>query len=198
MDISGWDERYRLRARGAEDFEARPTPLLLHTAETLAAGRALDLASGTGRNALWLASKGWQVTAVDGSRAAIGMLRERAKVANVEIEAHVADLRQQAFPIEPAAFDLVVISYYLQRDLFAAAKRALKPGGLLIALVHTTEGAEQPTENRLRPGELRAHFVDWEILHLREGPSADPAHKRSVAEIVARAPSVVREHQSPA
>src|ERR1035437_1483741 len=67
MEISGWNERYRSGKRAIEDLGAPPTRLLMETAKHLEPGRALDLACGTGRNALWLAEHGWSVTAVDGS-----------------------------------------------------------------------------------------------------------------------------------
>src|SRR5258708_7745298 len=67
MEIHEWDKRYRLREHAASDLESPPTPLLIETAKILAPGRALDLACGAGRNALWLAEHGWDVIAVDGS-----------------------------------------------------------------------------------------------------------------------------------
>jgi hypothetical protein len=77
--------------------------------------------------------------------------------------------------------------YYLQRDLFEPAKRGVVPGGIVIAIVHIPEpGDPHMTPFRLAPGELAGYFKDFEILHQYEGPSHDPAHKRWVAEIVAR------------
>ncbi len=187
MDIRGWDERYRQQGRAREDFEAGPTQLLIDTAKQLKPGSALDLACGTGRNALWLAKAGWRVTAVDGSSAAIDALQEEAERQNVSVDAQVADL-QGGFRIQEAFWALVVIAYYLQRDLFEPAKRGLAPGGVLIAIVHTTEAGEEPTVSRLRPGELKGYFPGWNIMHNYEGKANDPAHKRRVAEIVARPP----------
>lgn len=186
MDLRGWDERYRSEQRPAEDPEAEPTPLVVQTARRLAPGKALDLACGAGRNALWLAEQGWKVTALDGAPAAIEILQRRAAERGATVDARVADLEKGEFSIEPSAWDLVVISYYLQRDLFEPAKRGVVPGGTLIAIVHITEPGEEPTYKRARPGELRSYFDGWEILHYREGKPDDPAHQRAVAEIVAR------------
>ncbi len=188
MDVQGWNERYRSRERSAEDLEASATPLVVNTASKLKPGRALDLACGSGRNAIWLAEHGWNVTAVDGASAAIAVLRERTGDKNLKVDAHVADLRNSGFVIERNAFDLVVICYYLQRDLFGPAKAGVRPGGALLAIVHMTEGDEQPTEHRLRLGKLSGYFKGWEILHSYEGPPEDTAHRRAVAEIVARKP----------
>jgi SAM-dependent methyltransferase len=187
MDIRGWDERYRQKGRAREDFEAGPTQLVLDTAKQLKPGSALDLASGTGRNALWLAKAGWRVTAVDGSSAAIDVLRKEAERRNLLVDAKVADLHGD-FRIQEANWDLIVIAYYLQRDLFEPAKRGVAPGGVLIAIVHTTEAGEEPTVSRLKPGELKDYFAGWEITHEYEGRPNDRAHKRRVAEIVARRP----------
>ena len=128
MEISGWDERYRSRVRAAEDLDAVPTPLLVETAKKLAPGKALDLACGTGHNALWLAAQGWSVTAVDGSPVAIEILRSRASERGVIVSARVADLEKSEYQIEPSSWNLVAICYYLQRDLFEPAKQGVVPG----------------------------------------------------------------------
>jgi SAM-dependent methyltransferase len=190
VDIHGWEERYRSGERRVEDLDAAPTPLLIETAKQLPAGNALDLACGAGRNALWLAEHGWQVTAIDGAPAAIQLTRDRAFERGVRLHARVADLEAQDYVIESSAWDLIAICYYLHRDLFEPAKRGVKPGGVLIAIVHIAEGTENPTPTRLRRGELEAYFHGWEILHRYEGASRDPAHKRPVSEIVARRPAL--------
>ncbi len=69
-----WDQRYR----SGEHLLDQPAPLIAGVADGLIPARALDLASGTGRHTLLLAARGWQVTAVDASRAAIGILEKRA------------------------------------------------------------------------------------------------------------------------
>jgi SAM-dependent methyltransferase len=197
MKIRAWNERYRSRQRPAEDLDAAPTPLLIQIAAKLPPGRALDLACGAGRNALWLAANGWSVTAVDGASSAIRILRDRASARKLQIDARVADLEQGEYEIAAAAWDLVVIGYYLQRDLFAPAKQSLAPGGILLAIVHITEPGEEPTSHRLRPGELKQYFQEWEILHDREGSPGDAAHKRLVAEIVARKPGSRSDSRAP-
>lgn len=188
MDIQDWEKRYRTGERPAEDLNAAPTPLLIETARRLPPGKALDLACGTGRHALWLAERGWTVTAVDGAPAAIEILGSRASRRGMAVDARVANLETGEFGIEPARWDLIVIAYYLQRDLFASAKMGLVPGGILLAIVHLAEPGGEPAEYRLAQGELKGFFRGWEILHYYEGNPNDPAHRRSVAEIVARRP----------
>ena len=103
----------------AVELMGPPTPLLVETASKLKPGRALDLACGTGRNAVWLAEHGWKVTAVDRSRAIDDSLRSAR---------HVADLEKHEFPIVEASWDLIAVSYYLQRDLFEPVKRGREAG----------------------------------------------------------------------
>lgn len=186
MDIAGWEELYRSGGRGGEEA---PTSLVIELAEKLPAGRAIDLACGAGRNALYLAEHGWTVAAVDGSQTAIHLLRSRAEARGLHIGSSVADLMGAEFALSPDAFDLVLIAYYLQRDLIAKAKAAVRPGGVVAAIVHTPEPGETASEKRAAPGELRRFFSGWEILWDFEGPSRDPAHRRPVAEIAARRPS---------
>jgi SAM-dependent methyltransferase len=186
MEIRAWERRYRSGERRAEDFEAAPAPLLIETAGKLPPGKALDLACGTGRNALWLAEHGWNVTAVDGAPKAIRVLLDRASERHLKIDTRVADLEKHEFEIAPAAWDLIAMCYYLQRDLFAPAKRGIVAGGVLLAIVHVTEPGEELTPHRLHAGQLKNYFRGWEILHYYEGSPFDAAHKRPIAEIAAR------------
>lgn len=183
MDIAGWEEKYRSGDCGREDA---PTILVVEIAKKLAPGTAIDLACGVGRNALYLAEQGWAVTAVDGSKKAIELVQRRSAAHGVKVHTKVADLTTPDFTMPPDEFDLIVIAYYLQRDLFAKAKAAVRPGGVVVAIAHTPELGEKWSEKRARPGELRRFFDGWEFLWEYEGPSRDPAHRRPVAEIAAR------------
>jgi SAM-dependent methyltransferase len=151
-----------------------PSPLLVETARKLKPGRALDLACGTGRNAIWLAERGWQVTAVD-----------RSPISIPNVETHVADLEKHEFAIGESAWDLIVVCLYLQRDLLEPVKRGLKPGGVALVMVHLMEPGHEQSRFSVQPGELAKYFEGWEILHYREGKPKDPEHHRAVAEIVA-------------
>jgi tellurite methyltransferase len=180
LSIEKWNQLYR----SAEQSIETPSPVVARFAADLAAGAALDLACGPGRNALYLAGRGWRVTAVDGSASAIAKLRERNIETNAEIDARVADLERGEFEIPPDSYDLICDCYYLQRDLFPNIKTGIRRGGMAIVIVHLSD---EPSESatRARPGELRALFTDWNILHYREGHPDDPYHQRSVAELVA-------------
>ena len=185
MSIEQWNQRYR----AGEQVFSEPSPLVIRFSRDVEPARALDLACGPGRNSLYLAAQGWNVTAIDGSPLAIQMLRDRARERNLAVGARVADLEQADFDIEPGAYSLVCDCYYLQRSLIPTMKLGARPGGIVIAIVHLAD-ADQPqgTPTRAKPGELRASFSDWKILHDYEGPSREACHQRPVAEIVAQKP----------
>jgi tellurite methyltransferase len=150
-------------------------------------GRALDLASGPGRNALYLASLGWSVVAVDSvaadsSAAAIRILRERAAALRLRVDTHVADLECGAFRIEPGAYDLICDFFYLQRDLFPRMREGVRAGGVVVAEIHLRD--DQRHRFVLEPGELWAEFHGWKILSYSEMPRAE--HGQSSAKIIAR------------
>jgi tellurite methyltransferase len=190
--LADWDERY---ARG-EHASEEPHLLLSHAAlEHFAPGRALDVASGAGRNALFLASLGWRVVAVDSSRVGIELTRERARGRGLEVETHVADLERGEFTIEPEAFDLVCDFYYLQRDLFPRLRAGLRRGGAFVAAIHLDDGDPHARPSNpdylLKPGELLAEFDGWHILHYHETCSADTdagQHHKRTAELIAEKP----------
>lgn len=186
-----WDDRYRSR----EHRHDAPAPLVVQLIDTLPSGRALDLACGLGRHALALAERGWRVTAVDASRVAIDLVREQARERCLEMDVRLADLEKHEFDIQRDAFDLICDCCYLQRELFPAIRAGVRPGGIVIALIHLVDPspAVKPMnpEFLLRSGELRGFFAGWDILHDHEGKPAGAPHERMVAEIAARRPGAV-------
>jgi tellurite methyltransferase len=176
-----WDRHYA----NLDGLDFTPSPLLVEVAGKLTPGRALDLACGNGRNAIYLASLGWRVTAVDRSRAAIRLLRERSSGLNVDLR--VADLEAGEFPIPPDSFDLICDFLYLQRDLFPQIRAGVSPGGLFAGAIHLFDPAAVPGHNPaflVQPGELREEFAGWKILFYSEG--VEPGTARPAARICAR------------
>ena len=186
-----WDERYRnqeaVPERGPADFLVEHHHLLPER------GRALDVAMGTGRNALYLASLGYEVSGIDVSGVAVERCREEAARRGLRIEAVQADLESYRLP--PEAYDVIIDFYYLQRELAPALVAALRPGGVLVFESFTTEqrrfgwGPVQE-EFLLRPGELRTLFPGLEELVYREGlvESQSGRGTKAVAGLVARKP----------
>jgi SAM-dependent methyltransferase len=183
-DFWTWEERYaspRRRPRRG------PSAWLVTYADRLPTGRALDVATGEGRNALFLARRGFEVTGVDRSPTALRTARARAREEGLELELHLADLEACKLPAGP--FDVVVVMRYLQRSLFEPLGRALAPGGVLLYESFTRDylkyGPRNP-EHLLRPGELREAFRDLEILAYRE--TEDPERREARASLLARRP----------
>ena len=170
-----WNLHYSDPANLSHD----PAPLLVQVAEMLPPGRALDLACGPGRNALYLAGLGWQVTAVDSSAVALALLRARSRT----VDARLADLESHEFAIDPAAYDLICDFYYLQRDLFPAIRAGVREGGVFTGAVHLFEESRNPSFS-LHAGELREQFAGWKILYYSE--AGEPGRTRRSASIIAR------------
>jgi SAM-dependent methyltransferase len=151
VDSQQWDERYA----GAEfEWSMHPNQFAAAELAGLPPGRALDLAAGEGRNSVWLAERGWSVTAVDFSRVGLDKGRRLSAargVADGQVDWIVADLSEY----EPAreAYELALIAYLqvtqaLRARVLARAAGALAPGGTLLVIGHDlanlTEGVGGP------------------------------------------------------
>jgi tellurite methyltransferase len=181
-----WDERYR-QGRAMPD---QPAALLVENLSLLPkSGKALDIAMGTGRNALYLASLGFRVTGVDLSAVAVQKCRKKAERLGLPIDAIVADLERSPLPAE--GYDLIVNFYYLQRGLAPQIVAALKPGGVLVFESYTIDqlqfgwGPKSP-EHLLHAGELGEMFPDLETLLYHEGVIEGDRGPKAVASLIAR------------
>lgn len=181
-----WDERYR-QGRTMPD---EPAALLVENLSLLPkGGKALDIAMGTGRNALYLASLGFRVTGVDVSAVAVDKCREKAERLGLPIEALVADLERS--PLPSNEYDLIVNFYYLQRSLTAQIVAALRTGGVLVFESFTIDqlqfgwGPKSP-DHLLRPGELREMFAEMEPLLYHEGVVQGDRGPKAVASLIGR------------
>jgi tellurite methyltransferase len=177
-----WDQHFADPAH----VESAADPLLIQAADFVPPGRALDLACGPGRHAIYLARLGWQVTAVDSSAVAIKLLRARST--GLAIDARHADLERGEFVIEPNAYQLICDFLYLQRDLFPQIREGVHPGGVFVGAIHLVqEGCTETPRNpdfRLHPGELRSIFDGWKVAYYSEG--GEPGRSRRTARIIAR------------
>ena len=142
MSSAEWDRRYTGREL---IWTAEPNRFLVAETEALVPGRGLDLACGEGRNAVWLAARGWRMTGVDFSAVAIGKAAQLAAARGVDADWVVGDLF--AYEPEPEAFDLVAM-FYLQvsadrrAPVVQAAARAVAPGGVLLVVAHDSANLE--------------------------------------------------------
>jgi SAM-dependent methyltransferase len=136
VDSDGWDEAYR---KAPKLWGGEPNRFVAEQLGDRRPGRALDLGCGNGRNALWLARAGWQVTAVDFSAVALAAGAEQARAGELEIAWLRRDVTE--YVPEPGGYDAVVVAYLqlpaepLGRVLRAAAA-AVAPGGRLVAVGH--------------------------------------------------------------
>jgi tellurite methyltransferase len=188
VNTTDWDQRYR----SGDHTIKEPSPLLRTAIANLNFGDALDVACGVGRHAIFLAELGWHVTAVDSSGVGIEILQQRAREAGVAVEAQLADLASGEFHIEPGAYDLVCVFYYLQRDLFSPIRAGVKPGGIVVAAIHLNDGKENAKPSNpaflVERGELKELFADWEITYYHEGESDEGGHHHDTAYLIARKP----------
>lgn len=137
-------------------------------------GKALDVACGQGRHALWLARAGFEVFAIDRDPEAIDFLISTARRMNLPIDTGVADLETDPPPeFLAAAYDVVVVVNYLHRALMPALRTALKPAGRIFYETFTVRQAERGHPKNpdflLRDGELVELMAPLSIIRAREG-----------------------------
>lgn len=179
-----WNKRYDTETYilGKE-----PVEFLKEYINILPRGKALDIAMGEGRNAVFLAKNGFEVDGCDVSDIAVKKTLELAKENNVRVNAFVADLETYKLPKD--AYDVVACFYYLQRSLIPQIKEALKPGGMVIYETYTIENWERGFEGPknkdylLKTNELLDLFKDLTIIYYRELILDD---KKAVASLIAR------------
>ena len=179
-----WDERY---ATGEYRARTWVTPFLEQWLPHLGPGRALVLACGPGRNALYLAEYGFDVLGVDISEVAIGEARASAAERGLEAEFVVADLDD--FELAQGTYDLITVIRYRNASLWPRLVQALAPNGWILAEHHmkATADVAGPTspDFRLDPGELLEAFGALRIVHFSE--KIEPAEDEVRAYAIQRA-----------
>ncbi len=171
-----------------------PSSFLVENFNILPRGLALDLAMGDGRNAIYLATRGYDVDGVDADPDRVANARTAARGLGTPIRAVVGDVEDGTYILPIESYDLIVVFNYLHRPLFHDIKEGVKPGGAVVYQTYTREQAQygRPSnpEFLLEPGELAATFSDWEILREREftGPSRTAGKTSALASIIARKP----------
>jgi len=165
-----WD-RQHAAGHGSDHASGFLKEILLSDSWPIPRGRALDIATGKGRNAIFLAEQGFDVVAIDVSPVALDEARQRAAGKSLSISWQQADLERIELP--EATYDLVVDFNYLQRSLIPQIKAALKPGGHVIFETYLTGqeilGHPKNPAYLLRHNELLELFRDFRVLCYREG-----------------------------
>jgi SAM-dependent methyltransferase len=185
-DRQRWEERY---ATGGRYPDEGPSEFLVAHAD-LIRGRVLDVAAGVGRNALFLARRGNTVEAIDIAFAGLRVARAAAVAEGLRVLPLQADL--ESFPLPTARYDAAINIRYLQRSLFAALQRAVKPGGIILFETFLIDqlgvGHIKNPAFLLQHGELRAAFSSCELLAYEEGLFPSREQPAYLARMVARRP----------
>ena len=182
-DKTRWNKKY-----DTETYIAGrdPIPFLQNHIDLIPKGRVLDLAMGEGRNGVYLATQGFQVTGVDSSEVGLKKAQALAAEKGVALTTVVADLER--YDIPPNTFDVIICTYFLQRDLFPKIAAALKPGGVAIIETYTVDNLQyRPKFNRaylLEPNELLGSLPGLRVLRYQE---VDTGHA-AFASILAQKP----------
>jgi SAM-dependent methyltransferase len=183
FDREKWDAKYAEIAAGkpgdANHGLQAPSAVLASLAQWLPQeGKALEVAGGVGRNAIWLAQRGLDVSIADISPRGLEIAAERAARAGVCLRKLQCDLEEAQFPTGP--WDLILSVCYLHRPLFVAMQQSLAPRGRLIVIQPTTTNLEKhdkpPAPFLLQPGELPTLVQELRVLHYAEGWFADGRH----------------------
>ncbi len=196
-----WDERY---AASHQVWSANPNAEVEaivggwkpdRAGQDRRGGRALDLGAGEGRHAVWLASLGWRVTAVDFSAVGLGKGEAEASRRGQRVDWVVADVRSWQ-PPEGQLFDLVLVAYlHLPEDVLSRASRWLAPGGALVIVGHAlrnlTEGVGGPSDASLlhTVEDLRAASAGLEVERCEEVVRPTEGGDAIDAVLVARRPA---------
>jgi len=184
-----WDARYPTEDPGVWE---RPSAFLVECMPLFSGGRALDVACGPARNAVFLAERGYVVDGVDNSREGLLMAREFIGRRNVRVNLPVnlifADLASYA--VRPGSYDLIINFYYLDRALMPSLVEGLKTGGYLVFESFTTDNRRfaplKDPAHYLAPNELLTLIGAMRVLSYYEGTVIEAGMARSVARVVAR------------
>ncbi|MFI6846385.1 class I SAM-dependent methyltransferase [Kitasatospora sp. NPDC050467] len=205
MDSRDWDERY---AASELVWGAEPNRWVVREITGLAPGRALDLAAGEGRNSIWLARQGWQVTGLDFSAVALERAGRLAAGLPGEVAARLAWRHGDArtLPAPPAGYDLVVVAYLQlpaddRRTALRRAAAALAPGGTLLVVGHDTtnltKGVGGPRDPRVlfTPDDILADLADSGLRtvraeRVRRPVAAEAGHRHPTEEGSGRAEAI--------
>ena len=133
-DKDRWNSKYKTEVYL---FGERPIPFLVENAPLLPKGKVLDIAMGEGRNGVYLATQGFDVLGLDISEKGLEKAHNLAKKNNTSIETKVVDLEN--YQLQPNSYDVILCSYYMDRNLYRQFESALKPGGMILVETYNVD-----------------------------------------------------------
>jgi tellurite methyltransferase len=178
-DKDRWNSKYETEVYL---FGEKPIPFLVENAHLLPKGKVLDIAMGEGRNGVYLATQGFDVLGLDISEKGLQKAHNLAKKNNVTIETKVVDL--ESFTLEPNSYDVILCSYYMQRDLFQQFQSALKPGGMIVVETYNVDYLKYVRFSRkwaLETNELLDIFKDLRIIRYQDYDDGKEAYSSIIA-----------------
>ena len=158
---------------GQPGFNSAPSDFVVEAAKGLKPGTALDLGTGQGRNAVFLAGQGWDVTGLDISQVGLDAAKENAAKAGVRIQTVKADYNSFEFGVEQ--WDLILMDFawapVSEPDFVAKIEKSLRPGGIVLFehFVNNPKDPYAPMIRAIEPGALKDYFPGLEILSYDEG-----------------------------
>ncbi|MFB6123013.1 MAG: class I SAM-dependent methyltransferase [Haloferacaceae archaeon] len=191
-----WDERFRT---GEYPRDPDPSPVLRDFLPDVPDGRALDVATGTGRNAVFLAAAGYDVDAVDRSREGLAIARENAARRGVDERVNWIQADATTYPFPENRYELITVSFFRLVDRFPDLTEALVPGGYLFVEHHlrsTEPTPSGPSTDRYRfaANELLHACLDLTVLYYDETTAERPDDRRRASvRILARNSSGTRQ-----
>ena len=179
-DQSRWDKKYNF-----EEFiyGTEPITFLKNNINLLPRGKALDLAMGEGRNGVYLATQGFDVLGLDISPIGLNKAHQLAKHHNVTIQTRVVDLEN--YQLEKNSYDVIVCTYYMQRDLFDQIKGSLKPGGMALIETFNTDYLKYSRFKKkylLKHNELLEIFKDFKVIRYQAYDDGKEAFSSIIAQ----------------
>lgn len=165
-EVERWN---RILTAEKPHFNTKPNAFLVEIASTRKPGTALDVGMGQGRNSIWLAQQGWDVTGFDPADKAVALALENARKAGVQIKAEVKGMED--FDFGESRWDMIVLSYVGPREMPEVIQRALKPGGVLVVEAFhrdATKGRSIGGGVVFDTGELPALFPHLRVVRYEE------------------------------
>ncbi|MEK9628279.1 MAG: class I SAM-dependent methyltransferase [Nitrospinota bacterium] len=179
-DKERWNKKYDTEVYL---FGEKPIPFLVNNIDILRRGKALDVAMGEGRNGVYLATQGFDVTGLDISEKGLEKANALAAKNNVTIKTKVVDLEN--VKLEPNSYDLILCTYYMDRELYKKFYDALKPGGMVLVETYNIDYLKYRRFNAkwaLDINELLEIFKGMRVLRYQDYDDAREAYSSIIAQ----------------